>query len=178
MEEKKFEKLINDLKKLRKVEAPDNFEFKLQTKLQNSSIEEPSSTKKTYKLVPAFAFASIIVLLFILYSPFSDEYEDPFEIQPRIREDIIAYSDNENQAPLSEILNDSFKENDSNLQRRLNDMQSNPKEELNKLNSSSAIAQPQIIISKDDLNFTRSVISDEEKLQVQLLKQKLMNIKN
>ena len=179
MEEKKFERLINDLKNLRKAEAPDNFEFKLQTKLQNISEEEFLPTKKTNKLIPAFAFASIVVLLFIIYRPFEDEYEDPFQIQPQVREDIIAFSETEGQAPLSDLLNDSFKENDSNAQKNLTE-QSNrnqkDKQDLNKNLSSSQ--QYQFSISKEDLNFTRPVMSDEEVKQVQVLKQKLMSKRN
>ena len=119
MEDKKFENLINDLKNLRRIDAPDNFEFRLQTKLQNTSSEEKLSIPKTKKLIPAFALASIIILLFIIYSPFADDYEDPFQIQPQVREDIIAYSENETNSDLSEFLNDSYIENYSDSQTNL-----------------------------------------------------------
>lgn len=179
MEEKKFERLINDLKNLRKVEAPDNFEFKLQTKLQNSSDEEYLPTKKTSKLIPAFALASIIVLLFIIYRPFADEYEDPFQIQPQVREDIIAFSETEGQAPLSDLLNDSFKENDSNTQRNFSEQENQNQKDLKDFNKNfSSSQQYQISISKEDLNFTRPVMSDEEVKQVQFLKKKLMSKRN
>jgi hypothetical protein len=179
MEEKKFEKLINDLNNLRKVEAPDNFEFKLQTKLQNLSDEEYLPTKRPNKLIPAFALASIVVLLFIIYRPFADEYEDPFQIQPQVREDIIAFSETEGQAPLSDLLNDSFKENDSNIQKKLTEQSNRNQKDLQDLNKNlSAAQQYQLSISKEDLNFTRPVMSDEEIKQVQVLKQKLMSKRN
>lgn len=179
MEEKKFERLINDLKNLRKVEAPDNFEFKLQTKLQNLSDVEYLPTKRTNKLITAFALASIVVLLFIIYRPFADEYEDPFQIQPQVREDIIAFSETEGQAPLSDLLNDSFKENDSNIQKNLTEQSKRNQKDLQDLNKNlSAAQQYQLSISKEDLNFTRPVMSDEEIKQVQVLKQKLMSKRN
>lgn len=179
MEEKFFERIINDLKSLRKVEAPDNFEFKLQTKLHNLSNEEYLPKKRKNKFIPAFAFASLVVLLFIIYRPFADEYEDPFQIEPLVREDIIAFSETEGQAPLSDLLNNSFKKNDSNNQKKLTE-QSNrnqkDKEDLNK--KLSSFQQYHFSISKEDLNFTRPVMSDEELKQVQILKQKLMSKRN
>lgn len=179
MEEKKFERLTNDLKNLDKVEAPANFEFKLQTKLQNLSDLEYLPTKRTNKLIPAFALTSLIVLLFVFYSPFSDEYEDPFQIQPQVREDIIAFSETEGQAPLSDLLNDSFKENDSNSQKNLTEHSNRNQKDKQDLNKSFSLSQQyQFSISKEDLNFTRPVMSDEEIKQVQVLKQKLMSKRN
>lgn len=176
MEDEKVERLINDLRNLRKKEAPDNFEFRLKAKLQNSASEEPALIKKDKKLIPAFVLASVVLLLFIIYRPFTDEYEDPFQIQPQIREDIIAYSENEDKAHLSELINDSFRESDSNFQGNI----AGPKykipqnsQDLNDRNYSSN--QYQFSISKEDLNFTRPVMNEEEKKQVQLLKQKLMS---
>jgi hypothetical protein len=178
MEEKKFENLINDLKNLRKINAPDNFEFNLQTRINNLSEKEPEIVKKKYRLVTTIAFASVVVILFIISRPFAEDYEDPFQIQPQLREDLIAISENSNALPLNDIINDSFKESDSNLQKGIASSKSNLPEKLNDINSSSADNQVQFTISKKDLNFTRPVMNDEEIRQVQILKQKLMSKKN
>ncbi len=177
MEEKKFENLINDLKNLRKIKAPDNFEFKLQTRINNLLEKEPEIEKKNYRLVTSIAFASVLVILSVIFRPFAEDYEDPFEIQPQLREDLIAISENSNAQPLNAILNDSFKESDSNLQKGNPSSKSNLPEKLNDINSSSTDNQTQFTISKEDLNFTRPVMNDEEIKQVQILKQKLMSKK-
>jgi len=178
MENKKFENLINDLKNLRRIDAPDNFEFRLQTKLQKTSSEEKLSIQKTKKLIPAFALASIIILLFIIYSPFADDYEDPFQIQPQVREDIIAYSENETNSDLSEFLNDSYIENYSDSQTNLAEQKNSDQKVSADLKSKSSYQPYQVSISKDDLNFIRPVMNDEEIKEVQMLKQKLLGKRN
>ncbi len=179
MEEKKFEKLIKDLNSLRKIEAPDNFEFRLQTKLQNSESTDSESIKRSNKIIPVFALASVIILVFIIYRPFVDDYEDPFQIQPQVREDIVEYYESDNNLQLKDLINDSFIENDSNSLNntsKQSDNKQNVSPDFSERNYSAF--QYQFTISKEDLNFTRPVMNDEEVKQVQLLKQKLMSKKN
>jgi hypothetical protein len=175
MENKNFEQLINDLKNLKKFSPPNNFEFKLQTKLQNPSVEKPTSYNGR-RLFPAFALGSILILLFIFFRPFAENYEDPLQIQPQIREDIIVYSENEIISNLTEYLNDSFKENDSNTQKSQFPKKANAPDNFKELNNNLSLSQQyRLNISKAEFNFTRPVISEEEFLQVQILKQKFQH---
>lgn len=179
MEDKKFERLINDLNNLEKIEAPDNFEIKLQEKLNTALTKEYSKTKKINKLIPAFALSITIILLFLIYRPFNDEYEDPFQIQPQIREDVIALTESDDKSNLNELLNETNKENDSNLHRSTSKNRDSNQQQLEQFDESYLSDQnTKFQISKEELNFIKPVMSDEEKMQVQLLKQKIMNKAN
>lgn len=79
-QDKKFENLIEDLKDLPKVNAPDNFEFQLMTKIQNknfSVIEEP---REKFNLIKFFAPSAVVVtviILFFIFLPANDQqYEN------------------------------------------------------------------------------------------------------
>jgi hypothetical protein len=186
MKDKKLEQLLNDLRSLRKVEAPDNFEFNLQTRLKNQIFnsvelddEYHSSSKSLRKFTPALAFVSLAVLIFTILQLFTEVQEDPLQIQPQIREDIIAYSEGKNKAPISELLNDSFIYGDSNVERSLSRQNDDTQKESHISNERARkLNQYQFSISKEELNFIRPVMSDEEIKQVQHLKQKLISRKN
>ena len=64
-DDNEFKELKKLLKDLPKVNAPDNFEFNLMTKIQNKSFEVKSEKKKgwlTWSLTPAIAFAMSVIL--------------------------------------------------------------------------------------------------------------------
>ncbi|NMB83090.1 MAG: hypothetical protein GYA14_14855, partial [Ignavibacteria bacterium] len=60
-EEKQFSKLIKDLKELPKVEAPDNFEFQLMTRIQNKNFGENPLPREKFNLVKFFAPSAVVV---------------------------------------------------------------------------------------------------------------------
>jgi len=75
-EEEKFSKLVSDLKTLPKIEAPDNFEFNLMTRIQNKNFGEIRDTRPTFNwfkfLAPSAAVMASVLLFFIFY-PQSEE---------------------------------------------------------------------------------------------------------
>lgn len=75
-EEEKFSKLVSDLKTLPKIEAPDNFEFNLMTRIQNKNFGEIRDTIPTFNwfkfLAPSAAVMASVLLFFIFY-PQSEE---------------------------------------------------------------------------------------------------------
>lgn len=70
-EEEKFSKLVSDLKRLPKIEAPDNFEFNLMTRIQNKNFGEIRDTRPAFNwfkfLAPSAAVMASVLLFFIFY---------------------------------------------------------------------------------------------------------------
>lgn len=70
-EEEKFSKLVSDLKTLPKIEAPDNFEFNLMTRIQNKNFGEIKDTRPAFNwfkfLAPSAAVMASVLLFFIFY---------------------------------------------------------------------------------------------------------------
>jgi hypothetical protein len=95
-EEKIHKKLLDDLKNLPKVEAPKNFETELWRKINSSEeINKESFWEKLFspgKLVPAaIAIVSAAIIFFVIDLKPRD-VEDPLNIAPRLREDLIVYN--------------------------------------------------------------------------------------
>jgi hypothetical protein len=92
-EEKTYKKLLDDLKNLPRIDAPKNFETELLRKINSSNPEKKESfwdkLLSPRKLVPAaVAIASVAIIFFIVdISP--EEMEDPLNIAPRLREDLV-----------------------------------------------------------------------------------------
>jgi len=88
-----FNELKNLLKSLPKVDAPDNFEFNLMTKIQNNNFEVKSEKKKSWlswSLTPAVAFATtVFVVLFFLFGG-EESYNNPWETPPQLMEQNVA----------------------------------------------------------------------------------------
>ncbi|MBZ0180573.1 MAG: hypothetical protein K8F36_14910 [Melioribacteraceae bacterium] len=82
----KLDQLLNDLKNLPRIQAPDNFEFNLNTKIQNGSFElkGESTPKKTFfwVTVPAFSLVLSAVILFFVVDLNPVEKEDLLMSRP------------------------------------------------------------------------------------------------
>jgi len=93
-DENKYKNLIDDLKNLKKIEAPVGFEQKLWNKINSSDTKEKQSllTKLSARLIPAFAVAATAILLFVVIENSANEYQDPFMIEPEERTDLISFS--------------------------------------------------------------------------------------
>lgn len=93
-DENKYKNVIDDLKNLKKIEAPVGFESKLWNKINSSESTEANSVwaKLTLKLAPAVALAASIVILFTIIDNNATEYQDPFMVEPEERTDLITFS--------------------------------------------------------------------------------------
>ena len=97
-DEKKYDDLIKTLKSLQQVKAPPNFEADLKRRLnvEKYAKEEKRTIKRFFtpsRLVPSFGLAAAVVVMFLMVSTNSGEADNPFLIEPKIREDIILISD-------------------------------------------------------------------------------------
>ena len=94
-EEKTYKKLIDDLKNLPQIDAPKNFETGLWRKINSSEeTKKVSFWEKLFspaRLAPAaLAIVSAIIIFFVI-DVNSEEMEDPLNIAPRLREDLVVF---------------------------------------------------------------------------------------
>lgn len=98
-DENKFKELIDDLKNLPKVEAPVNFESQLWNKIEAGE-EKPKEKfwQKLFlpsRLAPATVAIATALVVFFMVNTNSEEMEDPFTIEPQLRQDVIEVNDSE-----------------------------------------------------------------------------------
>ena len=92
-EEKTYKKLLDDLKNLPKVDVPKNFETELLRKINSSEPEKKESFWNKLlspgKLAPAAVALASAAIIFFVVDINSEEMEDPLNIAPRLREDVV-----------------------------------------------------------------------------------------
>ncbi|MBE0538666.1 MAG: hypothetical protein IH620_03055 [Ignavibacterium sp.] len=92
-EEKTYKKLLDDLKNLPKVDAPKNFETELLRKINSSGYEKKESFWDKLltpgKLAPAAIAIASAAIIFFVVDINSEVMEDPLNIAPRLREDLV-----------------------------------------------------------------------------------------
>ncbi len=99
-DEKKYDDLIKTLKGLQQVKAPPNFEADLKRKLnaEKYAKEEKKSIKRFFtpsRLIPSFGLAVAAVVVLLLVNINSEETDNPFLMEPKVREDMILISGND-----------------------------------------------------------------------------------
>jgi hypothetical protein len=100
-QEKKYEDVIKALKGLKKVNAPENFEADLKRRINSEKF--PEKERKSFwenifvpgRLIPSLGLVAAAVIIFFVVDTNSEEMDNPFLIEPRVREDIIAITDSE-----------------------------------------------------------------------------------
>ena len=96
--EKKFEKLISLLKELPQDKAPDDFEFKLMTKIRNGNLRLNESQRNKWWtlwiIVPTFTLTAAIVVLFFVFNSTVTYDDNPLLAKPQLRQDVIASKKN------------------------------------------------------------------------------------
>lgn len=97
-DEKKYDDLIKTLKSLQHVKAPPNFEADLKRRLnaEKYAKEEKRTIKRFFapsRLIPSFGLAAVAVVVFLLINVNPEEADNPFLMEPKIRDDIILISD-------------------------------------------------------------------------------------
>ncbi|NLT51801.1 MAG: hypothetical protein GXX85_12890 [Ignavibacteria bacterium] len=76
-EETRYSEIIDTLKSLPEIKAPDNFEYNLMIKIQNgqfeSNLKKNKSTNKLWIFIPSTAVALSTILLFTIFIDFSSK---------------------------------------------------------------------------------------------------------
>jgi len=100
-DEKKYEDVIKALKGLMEVKAPANFESDLKRRINSEKF--PKEEKKSFwenifvpsRLIPSLGLVAVAVVVFFVMDTNSEEMDNPFLIEPRVREDVFAVADYE-----------------------------------------------------------------------------------
>ena len=93
-DEKKYYDLIKTLKGLQQVKAPPNFETDLRRKLNEErfDLKTKRGVKDFFvpsKLIPSFGIIGAVIVMFIILNLNSEQAENPFMVEPKVREDIL-----------------------------------------------------------------------------------------
>jgi len=86
-EETKYSKLLNDLKSLPQIKAPENFEFNLMTRIENKNFGDSKLPKQKFNLLKFLAPSAAVVamfILFIIFYPASEEIKNEIAKQPSV----------------------------------------------------------------------------------------------
>jgi hypothetical protein len=100
-DEKKYEDVIKALKGLHEVKAPENFEADLQRKINSEKFSKEE--KKSFwqniflpsRLIPFLGVIATAIVIFFVVDSNSEQMDNPFLIEPKIREDVFKVSDYE-----------------------------------------------------------------------------------
>ena len=94
-DEKKYEKLIEDLKNLPRIDAPENFSADLRRKINSLGKSEKQSfwdkLISPARLAPAAITIVTAIIIFYITDINSNEIEDPLNIEPKLRDDLLVY---------------------------------------------------------------------------------------
>jgi len=100
-DEKKYEDIIKSLKGLKEVKAPENFEADLKRKInseKHSKEEKKSFWQNIFvpaKLIPSLGLVATAFVIFFVVETNSEEMDNPFLIEPRVREDVFVINEYE-----------------------------------------------------------------------------------
>jgi len=139
-DEIKYEKVIKTLNSLQKVNAPAGFEADLRRKLnQEESLKEEKSfwgkMLLPARLIPSFGLVVAAMIILMVVNSNSEQMDNPFLIEPRVREDIVEVKDY-----------DSFKKQEDEIVKEKSLREEKPKNEihpLEKKNESKVEGKPQ-----------------------------------
>lgn len=100
-EEKKYEDIIKSLNNLQEVKAPANFEADLQRRINSEKLSK--GEKKNFwnnifvpsKIIPSLGLVATAVLIFFVMESNSEEMDNPFLIEPKVREDVFVITEYE-----------------------------------------------------------------------------------
>jgi hypothetical protein len=210
-DEKKYDDLIKTLKGLQQVKAPPNFEANLKRRLnaEKYAKEEKRSIKRFFapsRLVPSFGVAAAAIVMFLIVGTNSEEADNPFLMEPKVREDMILISDTDdlnipesNFKKESEVIEgdviadkkdkgmrrdifDGEKSSDQSLIAGRNELALTETTMIDEMESVptediSAPAATGLAIEKSGLNFRQINPTEKEQEEIQELKKKVQILK-
>jgi hypothetical protein len=178
-DELKYKDVINSLKGLQKVNAPQNFETNLTRRINLLGSEKKESFWRSFfvpsKLIPSAALAvSAVVLLFVFNT--NSNNEDPLLTNPRVRTDIIS-TDDISRVELSPDQNTVKSQSGKSLSSnsdKLGDQKTYT--DSDKRNNALALSNFEYSIDKKGLNFRQANLSKEERESVTRVKDRFIKL--
>jgi hypothetical protein len=130
-DDKKYEDVIKALKGLQEVKAPANFETDLQRRINSEKFSKEE--KKSFwdnifvpsRLIPSLGLVAVSVVIFFVIDTNSEEVDNPFLIEPRVREDVFVVADyTELEKKQEDVSKEkSLKKEEPAVEQRRNDIQ-------------------------------------------------------
>ena len=130
-DEKKYEDVIKALKGLKEINAPENFEADLNRRINSEKFSKEE--KKSFwenifvpsRLIPSLGLVAVAMVMFFVFDTNSEEMDNPFLIEPRVREDVFAVTDYEDVEKKQDELSKqkSLKKERSTIEQRTNEGQ-------------------------------------------------------
>ena len=161
-DENRYGKIISTLHRLKKVNAPDNFEADLMRRINAGDYREKKAgfwheLFMPSKLIPTAALAAVLIVLYMI--KFNTKIpENPLSVQPRVREDIMV--SNGSDSSIDDMIYNRMKKDlidDKNLG-------------YNSKNGGFPVLTGAVI--KTGLNFRQANITKSQRKEVIALKQK------
>jgi len=85
-DESKHKKLVEDLKSLPKIKAPENFEYNLMTRIQNQNFGDVKKERLQFNVIKFLAPSAVVVTAFIIFFLFfstsQQQIDNPFMVEP------------------------------------------------------------------------------------------------
>jgi hypothetical protein len=187
--------LLDDLKNLPKISAPENFEEELWKKIYSQDEKKEFFWQRIFssaKFIPATATLAAIIIIFFLVRSNANDYEDPFMIDPPVRNDIITVSNNDTN--VSDLIEQKQKSeqleinSDESFRKGLREKSENKitdstvrdlkeqSKQTSEIQTESAPVINDVVnngIQKEELNFLKRSLSDQEKQEIIELKKKI-----
>lgn len=147
-------KLIEDLKKLPKVNAPDNFEFNLMTRIQNKTFQTTDEKISGFSLAKFLAPSAVVVavvLLFFIFYPQKEQINNIRMSQERtIIPPVVQPENHQIQAKDLAINKQIPKSSNKQTEERNQSVQEQPEPQLFRANRSDLLQNNQNAISLDE----------------------------
>ncbi len=160
-DEKKYKDVIKALKSLQEVKAPANFEADLQRRINQEKFSKEE--KKSFwqnilvpaKLIPSLGLVAAAVVIFFVIESRTEEMDNPFLIEPRVREDVYAVRDFEE----VELKRDELsKQKSTKKEKPAVDQRAN---ESQLKSSESELTEDKIVAGREKLD-TNDLLRDEK----------------
>lgn len=186
-ENNEFENVSQILRSLQQVKAPANFEAALFQKIDSQEFTNRRFSESIwsrlfsrYKLIPSAALAILAVLVIYFVNIQPDKGENPFAIQPKVREDVIVTDPFSSAGNIKSEIEKKEKDLDNQDKSQTAKAQTQPAPgshsstyRNHRVNVLAASA-----ISKSGLNFRHINLNVNEKKEVYKLKQRMEELFN
>jgi hypothetical protein len=198
--EREFDGVRKILQELQQLKAPEYFEADLMRKINAG--EFPDEKKENWfsrilvpkRVIPSAALAVAAVLILFVIKPGSGSIENPFNVQPRVRKDIVSSSQLSVEKKVDKALREMIKkENHSVAQKsktNVNDQQkqrddvqgfqpeTRSSEASENFELTSTPGSDSYQINKNGLNFRQVNLTRSERMQINRMKENLMRFMN
>ncbi|MHB8905165.1 MAG: hypothetical protein ACYC6D_03455 [Melioribacteraceae bacterium] len=150
--ENNYSKMIKDLQNLPKIDAPENFEYNLMTRIKNKNFGKIEEEKQSFNwikfLAPSAVVVTAIILLFV-FLPASQQINNPL-LNPAQNVDSQSILSNNIEAGSNVAKNNSFQNKNSDALNNSPVTSPNPSRSINRIDKNFPLSSSRPGVSLDD----------------------------